>query len=98
MATHAGYQPDDETGEERAVSIERLTMLVDGVTAIALTLLALDLPVPAGGTTGAMLSSVAAHSKEYLAFAVGFVVIAAHWLAVGRRIQNRAPSGARERA
>ncbi|MBN6039641.1 TMEM175 family protein [Amycolatopsis sp. 195334CR] len=60
---------------------DRLTMFADAVIAIALTLLALELPVPAGDTTGAMLSSAVAHGKEYLAFALSFTVIAAHWRA-----------------
>ncbi|MCF3102368.1 DUF1211 domain-containing protein [Streptomyces roseoverticillatus] len=81
MATHASHKPDDGTGEARALAAERLIALVDAAIAIALTLLALDLPVPAGDTTGAMLSSVSAHGKEYLAFALSFVVIAAHWRA-----------------
>ncbi|WP_410650723.1 TMEM175 family protein [Amycolatopsis sp. cmx-4-54] len=49
--------------------------------AIAFTLLALDLPIPHGDTTGAILSSISAHGKEYIAFALSFVVIAAHWRA-----------------
>ncbi|ANN18499.1 hypothetical protein SD37_24645 [Amycolatopsis orientalis] len=77
MATHACQEPD----VTRAGAAERLTMFVDAVIAIALTLLALELPVPAGDTTGAMLRSVSDHGKEYLAFAVSFVVIAAHWRA-----------------
>ncbi|MCB5912324.1 TMEM175 family protein [Streptomyces pinistramenti] len=81
MTTHTGHEPDAETGEVRALAAERLIMFVDAAIAIALTLLALDLPVPVGDTTGAMLSSVAAHGKEYLAFALSFVVIAAHWRA-----------------
>ena len=60
---------------------DRLTMFADAVIAIALTLLALELPVPAGDTTGAVLSSAVAHGKEYLAFALSFTVIAAHWRA-----------------
>ncbi|MFD9940411.1 TMEM175 family protein [Nonomuraea sp. NPDC059023] len=63
------------------IGAERLTMFVDAVIAIALTLLALDLPVPTGDTTEAMLSSVSAHGHEYLAFALSFVVISAHWRA-----------------
>ncbi|WP_405742620.1 TMEM175 family protein [Streptomyces sp. NBC_01525] len=81
MATHTGHKPDDKTGEARALAAERLIAFVDAAIAIALTLLALDLPVPAGDSTGAMLSSVSAHGKEYLAFALSFVVIAAHWRA-----------------
>ncbi|MFI9559697.1 TMEM175 family protein [Nonomuraea endophytica] len=81
MATHASHVPDNEIGAARAVAAERLTMFVDAVIAIALTLLALDLPVPTGDTTAAMLSSVSAHGNEYLAFALSFVVISAHWRA-----------------
>ncbi|UOX85861.1 TMEM175 family protein [Amycolatopsis sp. FBCC-B4732] len=69
----------NETGEARAVAADRLTTFVDAVIAIALTLLALDLPAPTGDTTDAMLSSALAHGKEYLAFALSFTVIAAHW-------------------
>jgi len=71
-------QTDHTIGKAAA---ERLTIFADAVIAIALTLLALDLPVPHGDTTGAMLSSISAHGKDYLAFALSFVVIAAHWRA-----------------
>jgi TMEM175 potassium channel family protein len=73
MSTHADQRADD--------AADRLTMFVDAVIAIAITLLALDLPVPTGATTGAMLGSVRDHASEYLAFALGFMVIAAHWRA-----------------
>ncbi|GAA0613995.1 TMEM175 family protein [Kutzneria viridogrisea] len=79
MATHACHQPDGEAGLARAAAAERLTVFVDAVIAIALTLLALELPVPTGDTTDAMLGSALAHGKEYLAFALSFVVISAHW-------------------
>lgn len=81
MATHPSHTPDDETEEVRAVATERLTAFVDAAVAIALTLLALELPVPTGDTTGAMLRSVSDHGTEYLAFVLSFVVIAAHWRA-----------------
>ncbi|WP_410651289.1 TMEM175 family protein [Amycolatopsis sp. cmx-4-54] len=71
-------QTDHTAGKAAA---ERLSIFVDAVIAIALTLLALDLPIPHGDTTGAMLSSISDHGKEYFAFALGFVVIAAHWRA-----------------
>ncbi|GAB3727039.1 TMEM175 family protein [Amycolatopsis oliviviridis] len=70
-----------QTDHSTEKAAERLTIFVDAVIAIALTLLALDLPVPHGDTTGAMLSSVSDHGKEYLAFALSFMVIAAHWRA-----------------
>lgn len=81
MATHHGHTPDGWNDETRTVAAGRLTAFVDAAIAIALTLLALDLPVPAGDTTDAMLRSVSDHGKEYLAFALSFVVIAAHWRA-----------------
>lgn len=71
----------DQTDGTRTAAAERLSMFVDAVIAIALTLLALELPVPTGDTTDAMLHSVSAHSSEYLAFGLSFVVIAAHWRA-----------------
>lgn len=81
METRHSHPPDNKTGEARTAAADRLTMFVDAVTAIALTLLALELPVPAGDTTDAMLSSALAHGKEYLAFTLSFTVIAAHWRA-----------------
>ncbi|WP_051111697.1 TMEM175 family protein [Sciscionella marina] len=81
MTTHIDNTPEGETGEARAEAAKRLTMFVDAGIAIALTLLALDLPVPTGDTTAAMLRSVSAHGTEYLAFVLSFVVIAAHWRA-----------------
>ncbi|WP_020663733.1 TMEM175 family protein [Amycolatopsis benzoatilytica] len=77
MATHTS-QTDTEA---RAIAADRLIVFADAVIAIALTLLALDLPVPSGETSGAMFESALAHGKEYLAFALSFTVIAAHWRA-----------------
>ncbi|MFD5650235.1 TMEM175 family protein [Streptomyces sp. NPDC127039] len=81
MATHRSHTPDGQNEEALTVAPGRLTAFVDAAIAIALTLLALDLPVPVGDTTGAMLRSVSDHGKEYVAFALSFVVIAAHWRA-----------------
>ncbi|EWM16188.1 TMEM175 family protein [Kutzneria sp. 744] len=69
------------TQESGSASADRLTMFVDAVIAIALTLLALDLRVPTGDTVTAMATSVLDHRGEYLAFVLSFVVIAAHWRA-----------------
>src|SRR5919107_307655 len=60
---------------------ERLTFFSDAVVAIAITLLALELPVPEGGTAAEVLRSLADRRYEYLAFLVGFLVVAAHWRA-----------------
>ncbi len=79
--TTAGQSPNDDIIEVRAVAAERLTFFSDAVIAIALTLLALDLPVPTGDTNGAMLRSALHHYSDYLAFAISFWVIRLHWSA-----------------
>jgi uncharacterized membrane protein len=66
-----------EKYEER--SVERLIFFSDAVTAIAITLLALDLPAPGGATVSAFESSVRQHDLDYLAFLVSFITIAASW-------------------
>jgi TMEM175 potassium channel family protein len=81
----AGVEPDEETTAEELdrevgfLSAERLAVFSDAVVAIAITLLALDLPIPHGQNNMDLLRSVADNRDEYLAFAISFIVIAAHW-------------------
>jgi Endosomal/lysosomal potassium channel TMEM175 len=49
------------------------------VVAIAMTLLAIDLPVPAGGTVSAFWTSFWHDDGHYVAFLISFAVIAAAW-------------------
>ncbi len=51
----------------------------DVVVAIALTLLALELPVPEGDTSRDVVHAMGEAFGEYLAFLISFVVIASHW-------------------
>ena len=67
------------TAEVERSAAERLTFFTDAVAAIALTLLAIELPVPEGFSPAELWQSVGENSYEYLAFAISFVVIAAHW-------------------
>ena len=76
-AAPAARESADEKYESRAV--ERLIFFSDAVTAIAITLLAIDLPVPSGATTAAFWASVRQNDGVYLAFLVSFVTIAASW-------------------
>jgi len=69
--------PPDEEIESRAA--ERLTFFSDAVVAIAMTLLALDLPVPEGNTVSHFLHSVSSNSTQYLAFLVSFWTIVGAW-------------------
>ena len=59
--------------------MERLTLFSDAVVAIAITLLAVDLPVPEGDTVSAFWSSVRRNDGHYAAFLISFFVIAAAW-------------------
>jgi uncharacterized membrane protein len=81
----AGGQPDDED----LPSVARLLSLTDGVVAIALTLLVLQLAVPA---TTAVVPQDSAHSlakalfnehsgDNFVSYGISFYVIAQFWLA-----------------
>lgn len=69
---------DPET-EAAARDVSRVIAFGDAVVAIAITLLALDLPVPAGVTNGRFLAGLGHDWSGYLAFFISFLVIANHW-------------------
>ncbi|MFF2145004.1 TMEM175 family protein [Kitasatospora sp. NPDC058190] len=61
---------------------ERLIYFSDAVIAIAITLLALELPVPTEGVHGnsAVVHFLHEHLTEYAAFLISFTAVAMHWL------------------
>jgi len=65
--------------EARAIAAERLTFFADAVVAIAITLLALELPVPKGLTNADLLHAASEHRGDYIAFLISFVAVGAHW-------------------
>jgi uncharacterized membrane protein len=68
------------TSEEAAkVSIDRLMFFCDAVVAIAMTLLALDLPVQPSESASDLWRFLGDHYSEFLAFLVSFFVIAQYW-------------------
>ncbi len=69
----------DEDRESESRAVERLTLFSDAVVAIAITLLALDLPVPEGDDVRAFWASVQRNDGHYVAFLISFMVIAAAW-------------------
>ncbi|MHA6784860.1 TMEM175 family protein [Pseudonocardia saturnea] len=73
--------PDSESPEVDRGAAERMTFFSDAVVAIAITLLAIDLPLPEGETSAQLVASVGENGFEYLAFVISFVVIADHWAA-----------------
>jgi uncharacterized membrane protein len=70
--------PDGEQ-EYGTRAVERLTFFSDAVVAIAITLLAIDLPVPSGPTAAAFWSSARHNSGHYAAFLISFLAISAAW-------------------
>jgi uncharacterized membrane protein len=70
--------PNEESEYENRAA-ERLIFFSDAVVAIAITLLAIDLPVPSGATVADFWSSAREHDGVYLSFLVSFVTIAAAW-------------------
>lgn len=75
-----------ELGEPdpRAIAAERMTFFADAVIAIAITLLALDLPVPSGAdihTNADLWKALGEGRPEYIAFLISFYVIGMHWSA-----------------
>jgi uncharacterized membrane protein len=72
---------DESDGAEQA-GPERLIYFSDAVIAIAITLLALELPVPTDDVHGnsSVLHFMRQHLTEYAAFLISFTVVAMHWL------------------
>jgi uncharacterized membrane protein len=68
---------DEPRFERRAV--DRLLYFSDAVAAIAITLLAIDLPAPKTATSSQFWSSVRQLDDRYLAFVISFYIIAAAW-------------------
>src|ERR1700744_3289416 len=69
-----------DSPEIEARSADRVVVFPDPVVAIAITLLALDLPVPDGpGSDHAVLKFLGGHWNAYFAFFISFVVISGHW-------------------
>jgi uncharacterized membrane protein len=74
--------------EERLFAAERLVFFSDAVVAIAITLLALELPLPEGFTGTALLHSLGDHKSEYISFLISFAVLGGHWRAHHRLFEH----------
>ena len=74
-------QPDDIAirTEIDVLAAERVIFFSDAVVAIAITLLALALPVPHGGSNSEILRSMSRDINAYIAFLISFVVVGSHW-------------------
>jgi uncharacterized membrane protein len=71
-----------DSPEIEARAADRVVVFSDAVVAIAITLLALDLPIPGlsvKATNGDVLSFLRHHWNAYFAFFISFVVISGAW-------------------
>ncbi len=79
QTNHRAGSADGTSAEVELISAERLIFFSDAVVAIAITLLALALPVPHGQSSPAVFKAMWHDRDAYLAFLISFVVIANHW-------------------
>jgi uncharacterized membrane protein len=79
-----GSAPQDRLGATEDNSLARLLTLTDGVFAIAMTLLALDLTLPTDipkhPSDDVLRHALSLNSASYLSFIVSFYVIASYWM------------------
>ncbi|GIH08180.1 DUF1211 domain-containing membrane protein [Rhizocola hellebori] len=75
--------------EQPDYNLDRTVFFSDAVFAIAMTLLALDLPLPEGETNAEIWRSFAENLDDgYLAFVISFLVIAMFWIRHHRFFQR----------
>jgi uncharacterized membrane protein len=75
MAEQIDGSSPDTAGEVELVAAERVIFFSDAVVAIAITLLALGLPLPKGSSNTAVWHSLLAGRDAYIAFLISFAVI-----------------------
>jgi uncharacterized membrane protein len=66
--------------EENEVEFSRIVAFSDGVFAIAITLLVLDLTVPDGLQSGEVWTMLSDQGENFLAFGISFAVIGRFWV------------------
>ncbi len=74
-----GAAVSDGERDFEARAVDRLIFFSDAVVAIAITLLAIELPVPTGDTVPEFWSSVQNNAGHYAAFLISFLAISAAW-------------------
>jgi uncharacterized membrane protein len=87
MSTEPGHAPDLKQEDEEPPGPERLLALSDGVVAIALTLLVLDLKVPThdmvhnARSSSDLFTAMGHNADQVISYLVSFYVVAQFWLA-----------------
>lgn len=81
MSAETPAIPAEVEEEGNKIATERLVFFSDAVIAIAITLLALELPIPEGATAAKSWEAFWGQRDDYLAFLISFLVIANAWFA-----------------
>jgi uncharacterized membrane protein len=90
LKSRAGIQGGERSAQQDQLGLERLIFFSDAVFAIAITLLALEIRLPAGAGS---YDDVRLHAQlvgmwqEYLAFMISFLVIGTFWMAHHRKFK-----------
>lgn len=79
--TGGGFDMDLSDGERTTFSCHRLIAFTDAVMAVAITLLVLDLKLPAGVTDAELPGVLAASSHQLWCYVLSFLVIGLLWMA-----------------
>jgi uncharacterized membrane protein len=79
--TGGGFDMDQSGGEHTTYSPHRLVAFTDAVMAVAITLLVLDLKLPAGVTDAELPGVLASSSHQLWCYVLSFLVIGLLWMA-----------------
>jgi uncharacterized membrane protein len=74
-----GTAPDVTPAEERAANPERLVFLTDGVIAIVITILVLDIRVPELGSGQSLAESFKEVRPTFVSFVISFLLVGMFW-------------------
>lgn len=78
----------EESSTDHTFSSERLVFFTDGVMAVAITILVLDLKVPEGLSPDALQEAVSGLWRGFLCYALSFIVIGVLWIAHHRQFAH----------
>jgi uncharacterized membrane protein len=79
--TGGGFDMDQSGGDRTTYPSDRLVAFTDAVMAVAITLLVLDLKLPAGVTDAELPGVLAASSHQLWCYVLSFLVIGLLWMA-----------------
>ncbi|EFH84364.1 TMEM175 family protein [Ktedonobacter racemifer] len=74
------YSPSRMIFEEKSLGFDRLIMLCDGIFAIAMTLLVLDIKLPEGVQAGALHEELGNLLTKSIFYLITFITVAGYWV------------------